>query len=185
VPQADSCTAAIAGLFDHSESLKANRQPKAVRILMINNWGWRPGRVGGVDYQAKPDQVGNGGCVTATGGRLWVGLRAPDQRPSTGGTGRYFSCCLPAGLGDRAKSDRQSRAQGRHGRRTIDAFPSFSGETELSPCVTLRRVICDAIRPDAIRPKVNLDLRSFACRCGPTAKLRCCQQEKSGDIGSA
>ncbi len=40
--------------------------------------------------------------MTATGPRLWADLKAPDQRPSTGGTGRYFSCCLPAGLGDRA-----------------------------------------------------------------------------------
>jgi hypothetical protein len=30
--------------------------------------------------------------VTATGPRLWAGLNAPDQRPGTGATERYFSC---------------------------------------------------------------------------------------------
>ena len=39
--------------------------------------------------------------MTATG-PLWVGLKAPDLRPSTGATGRYFSCCPAAGGGDRA-----------------------------------------------------------------------------------
>jgi hypothetical protein len=38
--------------------------------------------------------------VTATGPRLSAGLRAPDQRPSTGAIGRYFLCCLRAGYGD-------------------------------------------------------------------------------------
>jgi hypothetical protein len=42
--------------------------------------------------------------VTATGPRLSAGLKAPDQRPSTGAIERYFyfSCCLLAGVGDRA-----------------------------------------------------------------------------------
>ena len=34
------------------------------------------------------------------GQRLWAGLNAPEKRPSTGAIARYFSCCLPAGLGD-------------------------------------------------------------------------------------
>jgi hypothetical protein len=44
---------------------------------------------------------GNGGSVTPTG-PLWAGLNAPDQRPSTGAIERYFSCCLSAGVGNRA-----------------------------------------------------------------------------------
>jgi hypothetical protein len=42
--------------------------------------------------------------VTATGPRLSAGLKALDQRPSTGAIERYFyfSCCLLAALGDRA-----------------------------------------------------------------------------------
>jgi hypothetical protein len=42
--------------------------------------------------------------VTATGPRLWAGLRVPDQRPDTGAIERYFSCCLPGGRGDRVAS---------------------------------------------------------------------------------
>ena len=34
--------------------------------------------------------------MTATGPRLWAGLKALDQRPSTGATERYFSCWLAA-----------------------------------------------------------------------------------------
>jgi hypothetical protein len=36
--------------------------------------------------------------VTATGPRLWAGLKAPDQRPSTRATERYFSCWLAAAI---------------------------------------------------------------------------------------
>jgi hypothetical protein len=36
--------------------------------------------------------------------RSWAGLKPPDQRPTTGVTGRYFSCYLRAGhYGDRSK----------------------------------------------------------------------------------
>jgi hypothetical protein len=34
--------------------------------------------------------------VTARTPRLWAGLNAPDQRPGTGATERYFSCWLAA-----------------------------------------------------------------------------------------
>jgi hypothetical protein len=51
--------------------------------------------------EAQPN--GSGGSVTATGPRLSVGLRAPDQRPSTGVIGRYFLCCLRAGYDDALK----------------------------------------------------------------------------------
>ena len=40
--------------------------------------------------------------MTATGPRLWAGLKVPDQRPNTGATERYFSCWLAAAIGDRA-----------------------------------------------------------------------------------
>jgi hypothetical protein len=36
--------------------------------------------------------------VTATGPRLWAGLNAPDQRPGTGATERYFSYWLAAAI---------------------------------------------------------------------------------------
>ena len=36
--------------------------------------------------------------MTATGPRLWAGLSAPDQRPGTGATERYFSCWLAAAI---------------------------------------------------------------------------------------
>jgi hypothetical protein len=36
--------------------------------------------------------------VTATGPRSWAGLNAPDQRPGTGATGRYFSYWLAAAI---------------------------------------------------------------------------------------
>ena len=36
--------------------------------------------------------------MTATGPRLWAGLNAPDQRPRTGATERYFSCWLAAAI---------------------------------------------------------------------------------------
>ena len=42
--------------------------------------------------------------MTATGPRLSAGLKALDQRPGTGAIERYFSCCLSAGLGNRAES---------------------------------------------------------------------------------
>ena len=36
--------------------------------------------------------------MTATGPRLWAGLKVPDQRPNTGATERYFSCWLAAAI---------------------------------------------------------------------------------------
>ena len=36
--------------------------------------------------------------MTATGPRLWAGLKAPDQRLGTGATARYFSCWLAAAI---------------------------------------------------------------------------------------
>jgi hypothetical protein len=36
--------------------------------------------------------------VTTTGPRLWAGLNAPDQRPGTGATERYFFCWLAAAI---------------------------------------------------------------------------------------
>ena len=51
--------------------------------------------------EARPS--GSGGSVTATGPRLSVDLRAPDQRPSTGVIGRYFLCCLRTGYDDAPK----------------------------------------------------------------------------------
>jgi hypothetical protein len=41
-----------------SDSRKANRRPSEGRILMVRNWGMQSVRVGSVDYQAMPDQVG-------------------------------------------------------------------------------------------------------------------------------
>ena len=36
--------------------------------------------------------------MTATGPRLWAGLKAPDQRLGTGATERYFSYWLAAAI---------------------------------------------------------------------------------------
>jgi hypothetical protein len=59
--------------------------------------------------------------VTATGPRLSAGLKALDQRPSTGAIERYFyfSCCLLAALGDRAAKGGVAR---RIGPQTALAF---------------------------------------------------------------
>jgi hypothetical protein len=72
--------------------------------------------------------------VTATGPRLSAGLKALDQRPSTGAIERYFyfSCCLLAALGDRAGTGGASpaalaRNAGRSVRQFLPGAPVLRG----------------------------------------------------------
>jgi len=84
-----------------SEGLQANRhilKPLVPWWYATGDGGTRPCWKCWLLSEARPS--GNGGSVTATGPRLSAGLRAPDQRPSTGVIGRYFLCCRRAGYGD-------------------------------------------------------------------------------------
>jgi hypothetical protein len=87
-----------------------NRRLRARTYLDGTQLGMRSGPCWKCCLPSEGRPSGNGGSVTATG-PLWAGLKAPDQRPSTGATGRCSSCCPAAGLGDRG--DRGPR-NGRH-----------------------------------------------------------------------
>lgn len=66
------------------------------------------------------------------GPRLWAVMKAPDRRPTTGGIGRYFSCCLPAGFGDRAiRTGKVGIRQNTDIEQSM-RFPSFSWRR--NPC---------------------------------------------------
>jgi len=95
--------------------------------------------------------------VTATGPRLSAGLRAPDQRPSTGVIGRYFLCCLRAGYGD-ARS-RAPECDQRSCKVPLQSFLSATFST--ADIYRTVRPICFVPRGDISRDAVE---RMKSCR---------------------
>jgi hypothetical protein len=67
--------------------------------------------------------------VTATGPRSWAGLKARDERPSTGVIARYSTCWLSAGIGDRGH---RGRIALRNGLQTGGSVRQFIRRTFLS-----------------------------------------------------
>jgi hypothetical protein len=85
-----------------SKSEPTPSKPRGILMVRTGDSGAQPCWKCWSPSEARPG--GNGGSATATGPRLSAGMRAPDQRPTTGVIGRYFFCCPRAGYDDAQRS---------------------------------------------------------------------------------